>query len=194
MTLTMVAVVLAAFLLAGLIAAGLYLRRGGVAPTPFKDFPAEFADDKGWRLRYHKSGRGPYLLLLHGIGANLYCWRWIVPFLNKHFTVIALDLPGFGQSSILEGAAYGLDDQTPRVMAFLDLLGIAKTYVVGNSMGGNIALWMALLYPDRIAGCGVIAPATSRWLVRVSMRKWLWLSQPVSLLLTRQAMDWAHRR
>jgi pimeloyl-ACP methyl ester carboxylesterase len=185
-------------LLLGLLAAVGFIwwlwrsRRAGL--TPFSDVPVEYADAKGWRIRYYRSGKGPYLVLLHGIGANLFCWRFILPYLTKHFTVIALDLPGFGQSSMHEGASYGLDDQTPRVTAFLDALKVDKAYVVGNSMGGNIALWMALLSPERILGCAVIAPATSRKLLRLPVSQLAFLSKPLSLLLTRRAMGWAHRR
>lgn len=170
------------------------LRRPIARPIPFKDFPVQFADADGWRLRYHQSGRGPHLLLLHGIGANLYCWRHVIPHLTAHFTVTALDLPGFGQSSILPGADYGLDDQIPRVRAFLDRLKIQTTFVVGNSMGGNIALWLALQHPSRVSGVAVIAPATSRKLIPLPLQSWAWVAKPTSRLLTRGAMAWAHRR
>lgn len=162
--------------------------------TPFADVPIQFAEVNGWKIRYHRSGQGPVLVLLHGLGANLFCWRYLTPLLNKHFTVIAPDLPGFGQSSSLAGADYGLDDQVPRLIAFLDQLQIQEFAVVGNSMGGNIALWLALLHPKRVKGCVVIAPATSRKLLRLSVSQMAWLAQPLSLLLTRQAMGWAHRR
>src|SRR5438128_2395849 len=92
----------AVFLLCLLLAAAatLYIwRRKSSVAQPFADVPVQFVEVNGWKLRYHKSGKGPYLLLLHGLGANLYCWRYVVPLLAKRFTVIAPDLPGFGQSS-----------------------------------------------------------------------------------------------
>ncbi|MBX3021662.1 MAG: alpha/beta fold hydrolase [Bdellovibrionales bacterium] len=172
----------------------LLFRRRRPAFVPFADTEVRSADVDGWKIRYLISGRGPYLLLVHGIGANLFCWRFIAPLLAQHFTVVAFDLPGFGQSSALPGAAYGLDDQVPRVKSFMDKLGIRQAYVVGNSMGGNIALWLSLLHPERVLGCAVIAPATSRRLVPMSVRHLAWMAPPLSLLLTRQAMGWAHRR
>ncbi|NJL24277.1 MAG: alpha/beta hydrolase [Calothrix sp. SM1_5_4] len=102
--------------------------------------------------------------------------------------------PVFGQSSAHKHAHYGLDDQIPRLTAFLDALKIRKTYVVGNSMGGNIALWLALHHPERVLGTTVIAPATSPRLVPLSLQRLTWIAQPVSLLLTKGAMRWAHRR
>jgi pimeloyl-ACP methyl ester carboxylesterase len=133
-------------------------------------------------------------VLLHGIGANLFCWRHLVPLLRRKYTVVALDLPGFGRSGKLGSARYGLDEQAERLEQFFRYLGIRKAVVVGNSMGGNIALWFSLRYPGLVAGTVVIAPATSPDLIPVSPERVLWLSRPVSAVLTRSMMKWAHRR
>lgn len=165
--------------------------------TPFDSFSTietQILEVGGWHIRYHRSGKGPHLLLLHGIGANLFCWRWIIPFLAKHFTVTAIDLPGFGQSSKPVGEKYGLDEQTSRLEMILEHLGVDRTFVVGNSMGGNIALWFGLHYPDRIKGLSLIAPATSSSLVPLPLERLAWLSGPAAWILTRQAMKWAHGR
>jgi abhydrolase domain-containing protein 6 len=166
--------------------------------TPFADIPVQTARistrDGKWDIRYHKSGRGPYMLLLHGIGANLFCWRRLIPLLNAQYTVVALDLPGFGASSKLPGAAYGLDEQSDRLAAFCAALGIGKFYLAGNSMGGNIALWHAAQFPGQCLGCVVIAPATSPRLFPIDPAPFLWLAQPLSYIVSRQAMRWAHRR
>ncbi|MGZ6478121.1 MAG: alpha/beta fold hydrolase [Bdellovibrionales bacterium] len=169
-------------------------RRPKFVTSPFADIPVQKTKVGDWEIRFHKSGQGPYLLLLHGLGANLFCWRWLLPLLTHKFTVVMLDLPGFGGSSKLPGAHYGLDEQTERLRDFCDQLKIKKTYIVGNSMGGNIALWFASVYPDRCLGCAVIAPATSSKLVPLSTKPWLWLAHPISYVVGRQAMRWAHRR
>lgn len=148
----------------------------------------------GWKFHYHRGGQGVPMLLLHGIGANLYCWRWVLPILSRDFTVIAVDIPGFGQSSKPVHAKYGLDEQCERLLGFLDRLGVKKTHVVGNSMGGNIALWLAQKAPDRVIDVCVIGPAASPKLLPVSLGPWVWLSRPASLLMNRTAMRWAHRR
>ena len=145
-----------------------------------------------WRL--HSSGKGPYLLLIHGIGANLYCWRPILPFLRDHFRILAVDLPGFGQSDKPRHERYGLDDQVERVVALLDTLHIKRCFVVGNSMGGNIALWLAKQHPERVSGVGVIAPATSPKLVPVSAYRLAWLASPFTMLVGRSTLRWAHGR
>lgn len=169
-------------------------RRPRLAPTPFADIPVQIVKAGDWRIRYHVSGQGPHMVLLHGIGANLFCWRWIVPLLAKRFTVIALDLPGFGQSDKHPGATYGLDEQVERLKQFFNALGIKQTYLVGNSMGGNVALWYALTYPRQCLGTVLIAPAVSPKLVPLSVKPWMWVAEPASYLIGRRLMNWAHRR
>ncbi len=159
---------------------------------PFEDFKTLELSVGDLKIRYHQSGQGPHLLLLHGIGANLYCWRETVPLLHQNFTTTAIDLPGFGRSSKPNGG-YGLDEQSERLVQILDALGIRESYIVGNSMGGNIALWFALKNPDRVKGLGLIAPATSARLIP-PLDKLAFLSGPASWLLSRQAMQWAHAR
>lgn len=146
-----------------------------------------------WNIRYHASGRGPNLVLIHGIGADLFCWRRVIPLLNKKFRVIALDLPGFGGSSKFGDEAYGLDDQVERLQRFLTVLHVQRAFLVGNSMGGNVALWYARTYPDRIERIAVIAPAVSPKLVPLDLQKLAWLSKPAAKLVNRTALNLAHR-
>jgi len=180
------------------VSAALYIalrsRPGRIAPHPYPDFETQFVEVQGWRIRYHTSGQGPSILLLHGIGANLLCWRLITPLLARHFKVYALDLPGFGQSQSRALEHYGLDEQVQRLVDFMDQMQIQKSFVVGNSMGGNLALWLALTHPDRVLGCAVIAPATHRKLIPFALHKLTWLSSALTVLVTRSAMRWAHLR
>ncbi len=172
-----------------------WLVRTRVLPGPLPGrLPTEITEVDGWRIRYHQSGQGPHLVLIHGLGANLLCWRWIVKLFTPHFTVTALDLPGFGQSSKPSGEKYGLDEQAERLDKILSALGVTESYMVGNSMGGNIVLWYALKFPAQVRGLCVIGPATSPRLVPLSLEQWTWLSKPVSLMLNRRAMRWAHSR
>lgn len=169
-------------------------RQAGPATDSFGKIKTQTLETGSWFIRYHQSGRGPHLVLLHGIGANLFCWRWIIPILCKDFTVTALDLPGFGQSSKPLDASYGLDDQCERLEKIFAQLGIRDSYIVGNSMGGNIALWYALNHPDQVRGLALIAPATSARLIPLALERWAWLSLPIAFMLTRTAMRWAHGR
>jgi magnesium chelatase accessory protein len=171
-----------------------YYRRGPALPSPFPAVPVRMAEVGDLQIRYHLSGRGPCMVLIHGIGANLFCWRWIVPLLNRKFTVLALDLPGFGQSSKPLNAHYGLDDQVQRLKQLFAHLGLQPKVLVGNSMGGNIALWYALQNPDPGLCTVVIAPAASPSLVPFAAKQLHWLSSPLTRLVNRQAILWAHRR
>jgi pimeloyl-ACP methyl ester carboxylesterase len=147
-----------------------------------------------WTWRYHTSGKGPDLIMLHGIGANLYCWEQLIPRLTSYYRVWAIDLPGFGGSSKHADEEYGLDQQAERLILFMDKMNIGKAHVLGNSMGGNIALWLARRFPHRVLDVGVIAPATNPKLVPLDLNKWSFLATPASYLMTRTAIRWAHRR
>ena len=142
-------------------------------------------------IRFHRSGRGPHLILLHGIGADLQCWRYLVPILQKTFTVVALDLPGFGQSSKLPSVSYGLDAQAERLCRFFDCLSIKSAFVIGNSMGGNLALWLAIAHRHRVKGVAVIAPPSR--VLPASLKKLTWVARPASYLVARPAVRWIHR-
>ncbi len=94
-------------------------------------------------LNYERSGSGEPVLLLHGIGGDLCVWEPVLPALSAAREVIAVDLPGFGRSPALEG-----EDPTPAalaraVAAWLGSLGVDRPHVVGNSLGGWIALELA---------------------------------------------------
>ncbi|MGE4132835.1 MAG: alpha/beta fold hydrolase [Bdellovibrionales bacterium] len=189
--LTVIAIVFAVLALAGLV---FYLwRQSRREIRPF-DLSLEENEVEGWTWRFHRSGRGPDLVLIHGIGADLFCWRQIIPLLNPDYRVWAVDLPGFGGSTKKPDATYGLDDQVTRLHEFLDEVGVSRAHLVGNSMGGNIALWLAHKFPKQVASVTVIGPATSPKLVPLSLEKWLWLSGPLSWMVTKSSMEWIHRR
>lgn len=90
-------------------------------------------------------------MLLHGGGidrASL-SWRYLAPVLANHVSVIAPDWPGHGQSDALDGTLT-LDDLGQWLVRFLDEVGVDIVDVVGVSMGGGGALWLALNQPSRI--------------------------------------------
>jgi pimeloyl-ACP methyl ester carboxylesterase len=125
-----------------------------------------FCDLNERTVHYTQSGHGPHLVLIHGIAASLYVWRFIIPELSKHFTVTALDLPGFGFSSKHPYHDYGLDQQADNVVDFLDSIGIKEAGLVGSSMGGTVALWMAKKYPERFGRVAAISPSTNPGILR----------------------------
>ena len=90
-------------------------------------------------LSHYRTGSGPPLLLLHGLGMSKIVWRPVVPLLAREREVVALDLPGFGDSPpgphTVEGLAHA-------VTAFAAELGLERPHVAGNSLGAGIALTM----------------------------------------------------
>lgn len=126
-----------------LVPAGELLRRvsglarpSRVTGTP----PAKYAGG----LAYHEQGQGEPLVLIHGLTANRAAFQPVVDVLAENFRVIAVDLPGHGDSP---AQAKG-EPLTPRAQAFavgefLDALNIDKAHVAGNSMGGWVALELA---------------------------------------------------
>ncbi|GIE35603.1 hydrolase [Actinoplanes italicus] len=93
-------------------------------------------------LAHERRGSGPPLVLIHGLGSHRQVWAPIVATLASHRDVIALDLPGFGESPLWEpvphaGSVAHLADQVER---FLDSLGVENPEVAGSSLGGGIAL------------------------------------------------------
>jgi pimeloyl-ACP methyl ester carboxylesterase len=104
-------------------------------------------------LAHGRTGSGPPLLLLHGLGSCKEMWRPVIPLLADRRDVIAVDLPGFGESPPGPTTVDGL---TEAVAAFADELGLERPHVAGNSMGGGIAF--ALGARDRVASVCAISP------------------------------------
>ncbi|TXS28604.1 alpha/beta fold hydrolase [Streptomyces sp. ms191] len=92
-------------------------------------------------VAYERRGTGAPLLLLHGIGHHWQAWEPVLDVLAAERDVVAVDLPGFGESPALpEGHAYGLSSVVPVLGAFCEAVGIERPHVAGNSLGGLLAL------------------------------------------------------
>lgn len=92
-------------------------------------------------------GTGPDLLLIHGVGLRAEAWSPMLPLLEQHFTVIALDMPGHGNSSRINGK--GLCAFSDRFSDFIASRA-DPVYVAGHSMGAMIAIDLAARIPDKI--------------------------------------------
>lgn len=162
-----------------------------------------------WRLltgEHETEGSRLPALLLHGGGydaAGISWFRLIEP-LSAERAVIAPDLPGFGGTS--DVPALGRPDLTAgQLQALLDALGVGRVVVFGVSMGGDVALELALRHPDRVAGLVCIAPggliprrptASLQWLTwlvsRVGDRGLAaiaWASRPLVRRAVKQMVD-----
>lgn len=112
----------------------------------------------GYEVAYTDQGTGEVLVLIHGLGADLSRWREVVGPLSKSHRVIALDLFGFGQSAKPD-IGYRGQTYVDQAFALLDALDIETATLIGNSMGGWIALLAAEQKPNRIKQLVLVAPA-----------------------------------
>ncbi|MDD0841327.1 alpha/beta fold hydrolase [Pseudomonas sp. Gutcm_11s] len=125
-------------------------------------------------IRYYEGGPadGETLLMLHGFGGNRDTWLRFSRPLTERYHVIALDLPGFGESSKPE-VGYDVASQVERLHALTQALGIRKLHLIGNSMGGHIAALYSARYGDEVLSlallnnAGVTAPTKSEMFQRI---------------------------
>jgi 2-hydroxymuconate-semialdehyde hydrolase len=104
----------------------------------------------GIRIHYLEKGQGLPILLVHGLGAYSYTWRYNIDELAKFFKVYALDLKGFGLSEKPRGTGYSVDDHASLVRKFIQKLDLEPVYYVGSSMGGEIGMRICLDYPHLV--------------------------------------------
>lgn len=118
-----------------------------------------FIEVNGQRLRYVERGGGEQtVLLIHGFGGDLDGWLFNLDDLAAGYRVLALDLPGHGQSgkTVADPSLAGL---TAVVADFLAVVGVERAHLVGHSLGGAIAQQLALDHPDRVASLALICSA-----------------------------------
>lgn len=103
------------------------------------------------KIRYSDKGKGRALVLLHGFPESLEIWDSFSEILSKHFRVIAIDLPGFGESGSI-GYSHSMELMAECVKEVMDQLGYRKYVVAGHSMGGYVTLAFAELFPKNVSG------------------------------------------
>lgn len=115
--------------------------------------PSVHVDD--FDMHYVDSGAGSPLVLLHGLGGSGEDWEHQIPHFARRYRVLAPDLRGFGHSG--DGRRrMGIPRLAADVCAFLDTLGIPRCRLVGHSMGGAVALQLALSHPGRIERLAIV--------------------------------------
>jgi pimeloyl-ACP methyl ester carboxylesterase len=110
-------------------------------------------DTGGVQTSYLEAGAGEPVVMLHGSGPGVSAmanWQHHIGTLSQRFRVLAPDIVGFGATQRTDDVVYSLRTWTDQIWAFLDAHGIENTAIVGNSLGGRIALQMATDCPDRI--------------------------------------------
>ncbi len=124
----------------------------------------------GHDVAYRRAGKGPAVLLIHGIAGSSQTWEHVLPLLARHHTVVAPDLTGHGASD-KPPSDYSLGAQASGLRDLLTILEIERATVVGQSFGGGVAMQLAYQYPEQcerlvLVGSGGLGREVS-WLLRL---------------------------
>jgi pimeloyl-ACP methyl ester carboxylesterase len=135
------------------------------APPPREVGPprGQFVRAGEHRIFVRQSGAGPDLFLLHGLGDSSLGWQYLEPQLvAAGYRVTVWDALGAGESDKPDPGDYSLDAHRARLIAVMDALGIARAVLVGNSLGGSVALMAAEANPERVQALVLLDPAAYR--------------------------------
>jgi pimeloyl-ACP methyl ester carboxylesterase len=145
--------------------------------------PTKYTDVRGHATYFYYVGkttlpdvvpdfsRGRSLILIHAAGSNGHAWHYQYEHLGKAHSPIAPDLPGHGRSSGVE-ALRTVNDYTDFAVAFLDALKINAAVIAGRSMGGAIAMDMAIRYPSRVQALALLATAAQFTVPQERIETW----------------------
>lgn len=146
----------------------LHLGVGLLAATSGSDDPGRLAFEtvrtRSGRVSVLSAGVGPEVVLcLHGLGGTKASFLPTVAALAGRYRVVAMDMPGFGESDKPIGAPYNAEWFARSAFDTLDALEVPEAHLVGNSMGGRVAIEAGLMHRDRVRGMVLLSPALA-WL------------------------------
>lgn len=141
-----------------------------------------FTSVDGGKIHYIKQGNGPTLILIHGLAGNALNFSRLTNVLSQHYTVYCIDRPGSGYSTRNANTSASFEVQSRMILEWMSKVGIDKAYVAGHSMGGAIALRLALDAPSKIKSVTLLAaltvpskegagPLTSLYIPNTKLRK-----------------------
>jgi 2-hydroxy-6-oxonona-2,4-dienedioate hydrolase len=149
----------------------------------------------GIRTRVLEAGVGPPLLILHGTGGHAETYQRNIAPLSEHFRVIVPDMLGHGFTDRPD-VAYTLDDFSDHLFGLLDVLGVDRGHVSGESLGGCVAAWMALRRPERIdrlvLNTGILDRPDAQGLLQLAdlEERTKKLADDLSLDVIRRRLEW----
>ena len=108
-----------------------------------------FIESNGQKARVVEEGEGPPVIVLHGWGGRIESMTPVLRCLSGSFRVVAIDLPGFGESPLPRGV-WGTPDYATFVRDLLGDLGIEKAHFVGHSFGAKVSFYLATVYPELV--------------------------------------------
>lgn len=161
------------------------------APLPFAGFREITVDGEAGDIFARVGGQGPPLLLIHGFPQTHMEWAGLAPDLAERFTVVAMDLRGYGRSAApasVSGALYAKREMARDARALMQALGFSRFRVCGHDRGGRVAYRLALDAPQAVEKIAVldIVPTAEMWATMDARRAmttyhWMFLSQPAPL-------------
>lgn len=157
----------------------------------FRGFASHWLDGESGRIFARSAGSGPPLVLLHGYPQTHVMWHKIAPALAEHFTVVIMDLRGYGWSDIphaREVSAYSKRTMALDVVAAMQQLGHVHFALCGHDRGARVGYRLALDHPGRLSRLVIadIVPTLSMWAgmdaaLAMKAYHWMFLAQPEPL-------------
>lgn len=166
--------------------AGRYVRRFEDLDPESAGAPGSFLDIGGRRIHYVQAGQGDPVVLIHGWNGSTFDLRYAISELAQRYRVIAIDLLGYGYSARPADGDYSVAGHGELVRNVMDRLGIDRAAVLGHSMGGAIAMWLAIHHAVRVERLILVDSATVKEMFRgrnvgLVLRPFLTFIAPVTL-------------
>ena len=111
---------------------------------------SQFIEIDGMNVHYRMEGKGAPLMLIHGTSASLHTWDAWTEILKEHFTIIRMDIPAFGLTGPNAKDDYTIQYYASFINKFAEKMGLENFHVAGNSLGGYIAWYYTLQYPEKV--------------------------------------------
>jgi 2-succinyl-6-hydroxy-2,4-cyclohexadiene-1-carboxylate synthase len=119
-----------------------------VGTTPIRDIVLNLKNYK-FNYFFKVNKEKPIILLLHGFMGNMHEFDEAIKLLFNNFAYLTIDLPGHGKTQVLDDECYTMASTAQAIISLLDKLNINQCYLIGYSMGGRLALYLTLHFPQR---------------------------------------------
>jgi pimeloyl-ACP methyl ester carboxylesterase len=136
------------------------LIKRGVIPPPGPGERDTVVNGVRWRSRELGGAGDVTVVYVHGLLASSATWKEVLAPASGGRPAVAVDLPGFGCSDRPWPFDYTVEGEAAALLGYLDFRGIGRVALVGNSLGGSVAMLIAAEHPERVAAVVLVAPAT----------------------------------
>lgn len=133
-----------------------------------------YAECDGKRIAYQRSGKGPVVLMIHGITTYSFIWRKLIPYLESDYDLIRIDLLGCGHSDMSATHDLSLKNHARLLYKFIEELKLPRLHLVGHDLGGGIVQIMGVKHPEKYLSISMLNPVAYNY----------WPVQPISSMRT----------